>query len=73
MPVSTAYERTKFNEMWLTFARASGLKSCPDFDAFAIEWNKVRIFHRRRKESSGAHLQEDGSILEVLLEKVSKI
>ena len=41
MPVSTACERTKFGEMWLTFARASGSQSCPDFDAFAIEWNKA--------------------------------
>jgi len=41
MPVSTAYERTKFGEMWMTYARASGSQSFLDFDAFAIEWNKA--------------------------------
>lgn len=41
MPVSTAYERTKFGEMWMTYARSGGSQSFLDFDAFALEWNKA--------------------------------
>ena len=40
-PVSTAYERSKFGEMWMAYARADGSQSFLDFDAFAIEWNKA--------------------------------
>ena len=72
MPVSTAYERTKFGEMWMTYARASRSQSFLDFDAFAIEWNKAVSAIEERQESGGAHLQEDDCILEGLLEKVSK-
>lgn len=39
-PVNTAAERTKFNDMWMRFARANASQSFLDFDAFALEWNK---------------------------------
>lgn len=48
-PVSTADERTKFGDVWMTFARVwiavySRLRRVRalllDFDAFALEWDK---------------------------------
>ena len=58
MPVSTAYERTKFGEMWMTYARASRSQSFLDFDAFAIEWNKAvsAIEEDKSRPSSGRRL-----------------
>lgn len=41
MPVSTAYGRDKFDDMWMAYARADGSQSFLDVDAFAIDWNKA--------------------------------
>lgn len=40
MPISTSFERTKFDGMWMQFANPGSGQSFLDFDAFALEWNK---------------------------------
>lgn len=41
MPVTTAAEMNKFNDMWMGFVNPAGGQSMLDFNSFVLEWNQA--------------------------------